>query len=192
LTPSLLFECLLLASREFFETAFGFTLLLLGLLLLRSLHRLILVLHLVELELEETGQLLLFSLTTTTTTAVALIAEGYLDLAEDRVRGEQTLQRTLLGWQRVFTLFFSQRRRRAFHLFGRLLQVLSHFSHLFLTIDTAESTAHAIEKLERVSPQFFLTGGDGLVTIFAFLFRVFIALANEPVRCCVQIFLTSG
>src|SRR6185369_2269990 len=179
------------ASRELFETAFGFAFLLLRLLLLRALHGLVLVLHLVELELEQTGQFLLFSLTATTTTRTALIAEGNLHLAEDRIRSEQPLQRALLWRQRVFALFFSQRRRRAFHLFGRLLQVLGHLRHLFLTVDTAESTAHPIEKLERVSPQFFLTDSNGVVTIFAFLVRVLVAFANQPVRRRNQIFLTS-
>ncbi len=55
LPATLFFECCLLAACEFFQTAFSFTLLLFSLLLLRSLHGLILVLHLVEFELEQTG-----------------------------------------------------------------------------------------------------------------------------------------
>ena len=48
--------------------------------------------------------------------------------------------------------------------------MLGHFGDLFLTfIDVAEPAAHAIEKLERVSAQFLLTGSDCFVTIFAFL-----------------------
>jgi hypothetical protein len=151
LPATLFFECRLLAAREFFQTSFGFTLLLFSLLLLSTLHGLVLVLHLVQFEIEETGELLLFALTATATTAVALIAESDLHFAEDRVRGEQPLQRALFGRQSIFSRLFSQRRRCAFHLFGGLTQVLGHFRDLLLSVGAAESTAHAIEKLERVS-----------------------------------------
>src|SRR5262249_33507301 len=99
--PALFFERLLLATRELFEPSFSLTLLSLSLLLLRALHRLILVLHLVELELEQTSQLLLLSFTTAAA-AVTLIPESDLHLAEDRVGREQSLQCALLWWQRVF------------------------------------------------------------------------------------------
>jgi hypothetical protein len=88
--PALLLERLLLPARKLFQTAFGFTLLLLGLLLLRALHGLVLVLHLVELELEQTSEFLLLSLTTVAA-ALALIAKSDLHFAKDRVGGEQFL-----------------------------------------------------------------------------------------------------
>src|SRR6185503_9795556 len=81
LAASLFFERLLLASREFFQTAFGFALLLLSLLLLRALHRFILVLHLVEFELVKTCEFLLLSLTTAAATAAILITKCNLHFA---------------------------------------------------------------------------------------------------------------
>src|SRR6185503_13327039 len=46
-----------------------------------------------------------------------------------------------------------------------------------------------IEKLKRVGAQFFLTGGDSFVTVFAFLLAVLVAFTNQPVRRGDQIFL---
>ena len=54
---ALFFERRLLPAGELFQTPFGFTLLLFGLLLLRALHRLVLVLHLIELVLEKMSAL---------------------------------------------------------------------------------------------------------------------------------------
>src|SRR6185369_10596927 len=109
---------------------------------------LVLVLHLVELELEQARELLLLAFAATTT-AAALITKRDLNFAEDRIGSEQSLQRALLGWKRIFAGLFSQRRRRTFHFFRSLLQVLGHFLDLLLPISIAESTAHAIEKLQR-------------------------------------------
>ena len=81
---TLFFECCLLTACEFFKAPFGFTLLLFRLLLLRALHGLVLVLHLVELELEQAGKLLLLSFTTLATTT-ALIAKRDLDFTKDRI-----------------------------------------------------------------------------------------------------------
>src|SRR6185503_12375123 len=91
LASPLFLECLLLASREFFEPLFGFALLTLSLLLLCALHGLILVLHLVKLELEKTSEFLLFSFTTTATAAAALIAKRDLHFTEDRIGRDQSL-----------------------------------------------------------------------------------------------------
>ena len=156
LTAALFLERCLLAASEFFQSTLGFALLLLRLLLLRTLDGLVLVLHLVELKIEETGEFLLFSLTTTTALA-ALLTKRDLHLTKDRVGGEQSLQRALLGRQRIFAFLFSQRRRRAFHLLRSLSQVLGHFGYLLLSVGTAETSSHAIEKLERVCAKFFLT-----------------------------------
>src|ERR1044072_7354754 len=93
---ALFFEGGLLSSREFFEPAFGFALLLFGLLLLRALNGLVLVLHLVELELEQTSQLLLLALPAST--AAVLLAKSDLYFTKDRIGREQPLERALLGW----------------------------------------------------------------------------------------------
>ncbi len=191
LATSLFFECLLLSASQLFQTPFGFALLTLCLLLLPALHRLILVLHLVELELKQAGQFLLLSFTTTAA-AVALITKRNLHFAEDRIRSEQTLKRALLGREGIFAGLLAQRRWRAFHLLRRLPQVFGHFSNLLLTvIDITESAAHAIEKLKRVGAQFLLSCCDCFVTVFAFLLRVLVAFTNQTMRGCDQIFLPS-
>ncbi len=87
LATALFFERCLLAASEFFEPTFCFAFLLFRLLLLRPLHGLVLVLHLVELEIEETGEFLLFALTAAAA-LTALITERDLHFAEDRVGGE--------------------------------------------------------------------------------------------------------
>jgi hypothetical protein len=123
---------------------------LLGLLLLSALNCFVLVLHLVEFELEQAREFLLLAFTATPATVTVLISKRDLNFAEDRIGGKQSLQRALFGWKRIFARLFSQWRRRAFHLFRGLLQVLGHFLHLLLPFRIAESPAHTIEKLERV------------------------------------------
>src|SRR5262249_22494245 len=80
-------------------------------------------------------------------------------------------------------------RRRAFHLFRRLLQLLRRLLDFLWGVSIAEPAAHAIEKRERVSTQFFLAQGDGLVSIFTFLIGVLVTFANQTVRRGDQIFL---
>ena len=127
-----------------------------------------------------------------TASAVVLIAESDLDLTKDRIGCEQSLQRALLGWKRVFASLFPERRRCAFHFLRCLAQVLSHFRDLLLTlINIAEPAAHAIEKLERVSAQLLLARSNRLVAVLAFLVRVLVAFTNQPVCGCDEIFLSA-
>src|SRR6185295_8049771 len=136
---------------------------------------------------EKTSEFLLFSLTATA--AVALIAKGDLHFTKDRVGGKQFLQRTLLRRQRILARFLTQGRRRAFHLFRGLSQVVSHLRDLLLSVDVAETPAHAVQELQRVGAQFLLTRGDSFVTVFTFLIRVFFAFTNQPVSRRDQILL---
>ncbi len=99
------------------------------------------------------------------------------------------MQCALFWWKRIFTCLFSQRRRRAFHLFRGLTKMLSHLGDLFLSISATEPPAHAIEKLERVGAQFLLPLSDRFVTVFAFLLGVLVAFANQTMRGRDQIFL---
>src|SRR5262245_40961991 len=70
--------------------------------------------------------------------------------------------------------------------------MLGHFCDLLLTvINIAQSPAHAIDKLERVSTQLLLPNSDGFITVLAFLLGVLVAFTNQPVRRCDEIFLST-
>src|SRR3989442_1926666 len=97
---SLLLKGLLLTTRQLFKPARGFRLLLLCLLPLLPLDCLVLVLHLIEVQLEQTGQFLLLSLATLTTTAICiLITKRDLYLTEDCISRQKLFQRPLFGRQ---------------------------------------------------------------------------------------------
>ena len=72
------------------------------LLLLAALHGLVLVLQLVQLQLEQVGQLL--RVHALAAAALAFAAEADLDVAEGGLRALQVLERALLGRQRLLGL----------------------------------------------------------------------------------------
>src|SRR5262249_32633952 len=96
----LLFDLSLHPARQLFQLALRLVVLLLRLLLALAVERLVLVLPLVHLELEEVGEFfgLLIVL------PLARLVERDLDFAEDRVGALQLLQRALFGGHGVFAL----------------------------------------------------------------------------------------
>ena len=111
------FRLLLLSTRQLLETLHQLVNLVVGGLLLSALHRLVLVLQLVELELEQVRQVLggVLAATTTTTAAAALL---HPHLVVSLFGPLQVLQGTLLGRQRRILVLPLQRVFRRFHLGG--------------------------------------------------------------------------
>ena len=119
--PSLPLGFLLLAPRQLLQLLEQLVELLVGLLLLRALRRLVLVGHLVELELEQVGQVLGHRALPTATAATLLAAHLHLRLV--LFFGLlQDLQRLLLGLERALRIGLLQLRLGVLHLRHRLRQ----------------------------------------------------------------------
>lgn len=157
LRAHLLLELLLLTAREFGKPSRDFILLLTLILLLLPLNRLVLVLHFVELKLKKIGEFLLILLTLALTLAAAL---RNLDLAEDRFRAQQLLQRSLLRRKRFFGLFGVQFNNRGGHFLRSLPNILDKLCIVRLRVDLiSEPPANSLGERLGIGLQFFLAKG---------------------------------
>lgn len=149
-----LFELLLLASRKLRKPPRDLVLLLTLILLLLPLNRFVLVLHLIELKLEEIGEFLLVLLAAALSLAPAL---RNLNFAKNRFGTQELLQGSLLGRHRLLCLFSAQLINSRNHLLPGLRQVLDQFRELRLRVELiSQSPANSLGERFRVGLEFFL------------------------------------
>ena len=129
---------------EFRKPPRDLILLLTLILLLLVLNRLVLVLHLVELKLEQVGQFLLLLTAALTLTA----ASRHLNVTEDGFGTQELLQRTLLGRKRFFGLFSFEFVDSGGHFLCSLPDILHKFRKVRFGVKRiAEPSPDALDKV---------------------------------------------
>ena len=120
---------LLLAPRQFAQTLERLVDLLVGLLPLAALHALVLILELVQLQLEEVGQVLRVGPAAPSSAPAALLL-AHLHLVVERFRAQQVLERLLLLGERALRVGGVEPLHGGLHLLHRLRQQLGDLLEL--------------------------------------------------------------
>ncbi len=173
--PPLTLGLLLLALRELLQLVGELVDLLLALLLAGALLHLVLVRQLVELQLEEIGEVVgLLRAAAAAAAAALLLGELHLVLLLGRL---QELQRGLLGRHRRFRILLAQRRFGGPHLGRRLRQQVGDLLEALVLIDL--TALHLLDELVDLRLQLALREREEH-HVLAVLVRRELRLCREP------------